>query len=135
MNRTSLLSMALCLPVALSAATSIQGGERPARFQIVQPVRHLDVEAVTGLWNLVPLTGDKTCTLALNGMFVEGGFGVFLERCSIAAMAGVRAWRPTTQGFELLTADASVALAFRRTGVDSFASTDGALRLTRAPST
>ena len=90
------------------------------------------VGAATGLWSVTAPLGKGQCLIALSSLTVGGDFGVAIETCNIKEMGSVSAWRPTQDGFELVVSGNAPALGFRQTGVDSFESRDGALKVTRA---
>lgn len=94
--------------------------------------RHGAVNAVMGLWNVAGESGQGGCLIALNATPRGSDFGVHIETCTLKALASVAAWRPTEDGFELVRTDGAPGRAFRQTGVDSFESRDGALKVTRA---
>ncbi len=92
----------------------------------------LAVDQVAGFYALSG-PGGARCDVSLANLVIDGLRPVLVERCAISAVQGAKAWRATTQGFELMSAQGVVVLAFRRTGVDDFRSLDGGYQLTRAP--
>ncbi len=92
----------------------------------------LAVDQVAGHWTLRGPDGAR-CDLSLANLVIDGVRPVLAERCAIPAAAPAKAWRATSNGFELLASDGSVVMAFRRTGEDAFEATQGGLTLTRGP--
>ena len=90
------------------------------------------VEAAFGFWRITDAHGSAYCLMALSREASGSDYGVQSESCGIQALATIRAWRPTNDGFELLRPGSAPSLSFRQTGVDSFESRDGALKASRA---
>jgi hypothetical protein len=95
--------------------------------------RVLPVEQVAGYWALTEAGGTARCELALANLVIEGVRPVRAERCSLPMVAAAKSWRATAAGFELLAADSTVILAFRRAGEDAFEAVGRPYRLSRAP--
>lgn len=85
-----------------------------------------------GLWSVTAPPSQAHCLIALNSLPVGRDYGVHIEACAIKEMGAVTAWRPTQEGFELVRSGEAAALGFRQTGLDSFESRDGVLKVTRA---
>ncbi len=94
--------------------------------------RVLAVDQVAGVWTLRGPDGAR-CDLSLASVLIDGVRPVLAERCAIPAVETARGWRATAGGFELLKADGSVLMAFRRDGEDAFDATTGGFTLRRAP--
>ena len=92
----------------------------------------LAVDQVAGFWSLRAPDGAR-CQLSLANLVIDGVRPVLAENCSISAAAKGKSWRATSNGFEVLSDDGSVVMAFRRTGEDAFEATSGGLTLSRAP--
>lgn len=90
------------------------------------------VEAAIGFWRVTTTQGAAYCLIALNRRPVGSDYGVHVESCGVPALAAIRAWRPTDDGFELLRSGDAPGLGFRQTGEDSFESRDGVLKVSRA---
>ncbi|WP_298160708.1 AprI/Inh family metalloprotease inhibitor [Brevundimonas sp.] len=90
------------------------------------------VDQVAGLWSLRG-PGGAQCSLSLANLVIDGVRPVLAENCAIADATKARSWRATANGFEILTADGAVLMAFRRTGEDAFEATSGGFTLSRAP--
>ena len=95
------------------------------------PAAVLSIDDVSGLWSLRPERGEGRCLIALNKIPTGGAYGVHIESCTIAAVAGGMRWRPVAGGFELLGGGARVLMRFHR--VDANAFTADGYRLTPAP--
>jgi hypothetical protein len=91
------------------------------------------VDQVAGFWALAESSGGVRCQLSLSNLIIEGVRPVLAERCAVPALAYAKSWRATADGFEVLSVEGAVLMAFRRTGVDSFDEVGGRYRLTRAP--
>jgi len=94
--------------------------------------RVLAVDQVAGFWSLRGNDGTR-CDLSLANLVVDGVRQVLAERCAIPAVMTARSWRATAAGFEMLSEDGAVVMAFRRTGEDDFLAVGGRFRLSRAP--
>ncbi|WP_428151934.1 AprI/Inh family metalloprotease inhibitor [Brevundimonas sp.] len=94
--------------------------------------RVLAVDQVAGYWALRAPDGAR-CSVSLANLVIDGVRPVLAERCGIPAATRAKSWRATAGGFEMLAADGSVLMAFRRTGEDAFAATSGGFILSRAP--
>ena len=95
------------------------------------PAEVLSIDEVSGLWSLRPDTGEGRCRIALNKLPVAGAYGVHIESCTLAAVAGGKSWRPVEGGFELLGEQGRVLMRFRRVDANAF-NAEG-YRLTPAP--
>lgn len=116
---------------APAPATSTPATSTPPSTPASGPVEVLSIAEVSGLWSLRPETGEGRCRIALNKLPVAGGYGVQIESCTLAAVAGGQSWRPVEGGFELLGDQGRVLMRFRR--VDANAFTAEGYRLTPAP--
>ncbi|WP_029414719.1 AprI/Inh family metalloprotease inhibitor [Brevundimonas bacteroides] len=96
-------------------------------------MRTLAVDQVAGFWALSESGGGARCQLSLSNLIIEGVRPVLVERCAVPALAAARSWRATANGFEVLSVEGTVLMAFRRTGEDAFEEVGGRYRLTRAP--
>ncbi|MFC5344577.1 AprI/Inh family metalloprotease inhibitor [Brevundimonas staleyi] len=94
--------------------------------------RVLAVEQVAGFWALRAPDGSR-CQVSLANLVIDGVRPVLAENCAVPDAAKAKSWRATANGFEMLAADGSVVMAFRRTGEDAFVGTTGGYTLTRAP--
>ncbi len=94
--------------------------------------RVLSVDQVAGFWALRGPDGVR-CQVSLANLMIDGVRPVLTETCAIPDAAKARSWRATATGFEMLAADGSIVMAFRRTGDDAFEATSGGFILTRAP--
>lgn len=92
----------------------------------------LAVDQVAGFWALRSPDG-KRCEISLANLLVNGVRPVLAENCAIRDADKAKSWRSTAEGFQMLAADGSVVMAFRRTGEDAFVSTPAGYTLTRAP--
>lgn len=124
----------LVLGVALSSACRAE--MRPvteAHSPHDQTAQHEgSVEAAMGFWSVTAPHGRARCMIALNREAAGANYGVYVEACTIKALASITAWRPTREGFELLPSGNAPGLRFRQTGVDNFESHDGVLKVSRA---
>jgi hypothetical protein len=91
----------------------------------------LAVDQVAGYWNLRGPDGAR-CRVSLANLLIDGVRPVLAEACAVPDAAKARSWRATSDGFQMLAADGSVVMAFRRTGDDAFQATSGGFILTRA---
>jgi hypothetical protein len=94
--------------------------------------RVLAVDQVAGFWSLRGPDGAR-CQVSLANLVIDGVRPVLAENCGIPAATRAKSWRATANGFEMLAADGSVAMAFHRTGEDAFEATSGGFTLSRAP--
>lgn len=133
MDRMATWCMALVLGTGALVTGACQAREGVLMPESSPPGSEQGVDAVVGLWTVVPRDGSGTCTLALNRLSVPGGFGVQVERCAMADLRSVESWRLTPEGFDLVAKSGNAARAFRRTGEDSFEAVDGTSRMERAP--
>ena len=93
----------------------------------------LSIEEVIGFWAIFSVSGSgDSCHISLNRLPEADGYGVFIEKCSIAALSRATEWRPTRDGFDLRDGSHASVARFRRIGVDRFEATDGAYRMERA---
>lgn len=88
------------------------------------------IETVIGLWNVEGPGG--ACRMALQRQSSSGLHGVHVELCNSPLGQAAAAWRPTSQGFELLDKYERVLAVFTSRGVDAFVSVDGRHWLERA---
>lgn len=99
-----------------------------------EPQQHrLSVDQVAGLWALTEVEGQGRCEISLANLIIDGVRPVLAERCNLSGVLGAKSWRATAIGFELLTGEGDVIMAFRRTGEDAFEEVDRRYRMTRAP--
>ena len=94
--------------------------------------RVLAIDQVAGFWSLRG-PGGARCSVSLANLVIDGMRPVLAENCGIPAATQAKSWRATAGGFEMLGADGSVLMAFRRTGEDAFEATSGGFTLSRAP--
>ena len=94
--------------------------------------RVLSVDQVAGFWALRGPDGAR-CQVSLANLVIDGVRPVLAENCAVPDATKAKSWRATADGFEMLAADGSVVMTFRRTGEDAFASTPTGYTLTRAP--
>lgn len=133
MYRVSDFAVAVGLGGLLLAAGACHAREPASMSQTHQPGGTATVDDVVGLWT-IRLDGQSGfCTLALNRLPVQDGFGVQIETCTLPTFATAARWRQTDEGFELVNEGGGRLQAFRQTGVDGFAAADGTARLERAP--
>ena len=90
------------------------------------------VEQVAGFWSLRG-PGGARCDLSLASIVIDGVRPVLAENCGIPAATAGKSWRATAGGFEILAADGTIVMTFRRTGEDAFEATSGGFILSRAP--
>jgi hypothetical protein len=95
--------------------------------------RTLPVDQVAGFWALSESNGGVRCQLSLSNLIIEGVRPVLAERCAVPTLAAAKSWRATAGGFEVLSVEGAVLMAFRRTGEDAFEEVGQRYRLTRAP--
>jgi|GEM_PF-1949758 len=94
--------------------------------------RVLAVDQVAGFWSLQG-PGGARCQVSLANLVIDGVRPVLAENCAIPAATRAKSWRATANGFEMLGADGTVLMAFRRIGEDAFEATSGGFSLSRAP--
>lgn len=94
--------------------------------------RVLAIDQVAGFWSLRG-PGGAHCQVSFANLVIDGVRPVLAENCAIPAATRGKSWRATSNGFEILAADGSVVMAFRRTGEDAFEATSGGFTLNRAP--
>ena len=94
--------------------------------------RVLAIDQVAGFWALRAPDGAR-CQVSLANLIIDGVRPVLAKNCAIPAATRAKSWRATANGFEMLAADGSVVMAFRRTGEDAFAAISGGFTLNRAP--
>lgn len=97
-----------------------------------ESVEKLSVEDVMGSWHLASGETKGDCLIALSRFASGHGFAVTVETCSVPELTSAAAWRPTTEGFELIDARERVILQMRRANVDTFVSLDRTYELRRA---
>lgn len=131
--RSSLLRLTLSVfLVAAPAAASCHSGERSVPINNSSGVP-VPVEDAAGFWLVKPIAGKGECLVSLNRLPRGDAYGVHLEACSLALLDEVASWRPVDGGFELLDSDGDIVIRFRRTGVDSFETSDERYLLERVP--
>ena len=94
--------------------------------------RVLAIDQVAGFWTLRGPDGAR-CSVSLANLVIDGVRPVLAENCAIPAATRAKSWRATANGFQMLAADGTVLMAFRRTGEDAFEATSGGFTLSRAP--
>ncbi len=92
----------------------------------------LAVDQVAGFWAMRGPDGVR-CQVSLANLLIDGVRPVLAEVCAIPDAARAKSWRATADGFQMLAADGSVVMTFRRTGDDAFVSTPAGYTLARAP--
>ena len=120
-----------CLSAAVVGAI-LMTGCAPAPASSEPQGRVLAVDQVAGFWDLRGADGAR-CQVSLANLVVDGVRPVLAETCAIPVATRAKSWRATAVGFEMLAADGSVLMAFRKTGDDSFDGVSGGYTLTRAP--
>jgi hypothetical protein len=118
--------------VALAGALLVTACTPPSAASEPQG-RTLAVDQVAGFWALNETGGGVRCQLSLSNLIIEGVRPVLTERCAVPALATAKSWRATADGFEVLSVEGAVLMAFRRTGEDAFQEVGRRYRLTRAP--
>lgn len=118
--------------VALAGALLVTGCTSPSAASEPQG-RTLPVDQVAGFWALTETGGGARCQLSLSNLIIEGVRPVLAERCVVPALATAKSWRTTADGFEVLSVEGAVLMAFRRTGEDAFQEVGRRYRVTRAP--
>lgn len=116
---------------AVAGAILMTGCAAPASSSEAQG-QVLAVDQVAGFWALRG-PGGAQCSLSLANLVIDGVRPVLAENCAIPDATKARSWRATANGFEILTGDGAVLMAFRRTGEDAFEATSGGFTLSRAP--
>lgn len=116
---------------AVAGAILVSGCAAPPASSEPQG-RVLAVDQVAGFWSLRGPDG-KRCDVSLASLVIDGVRPVLAENCGIPAATQAKSWRATAGGFEILGADGSVLMGFRRTGEDAFEATSGGYTLSRAP--
>lgn len=98
-----------------------------------EPQGHvLAVDQVAGYWALRGPDGSS-CRVSLANLVIDGVRPVLAESCGIPDALKAKSWRATVTGFEMLAANGSVVMAFRRINDDAFEGTTGGFTLRRAP--
>ena len=117
--------------VTVGAAVACTAEDKPMPSQTpvaAGPVA--SVEEIYGLWSIHE--GEAECRIALSGLRAGPGHQATVEQCAIPSLEKGALWRPVAGGFELLAAGERVVARFRKTGLDTFESTDGRLKGERA---
>ncbi len=119
-------AVALAGALLVTACTPPPAGAEPQG-------RTLAVDQVAGVWTLTEISGGDRCQLSLSNLIIDGVRPVLAERCETPTLAAAKSWRATAHGFEVLSMEGAVLMAFRRTGEDAFEEAGRRYRLVRAP--
>lgn len=120
------------LPILAAVGAILMTGCAPAPASSEPQGRVLAVDQVAGFWALRGPDG-ASCQVSLANLLIDGVRPVLAEVCAIPDAAKAKSWRATADGFQMLAADGSVVMTFRRTGEDAFVSIPAGYTLTRAP--
>ena len=116
---------------AALAGAAVMTGCAPAPASSEPQGRILSVDQVAGYWALRGPDGSS-CMVSLANLVIDGVRPVLAESCGVPDALKAKSWRATATGFEMLAADGSVVMAFRRIGDDAFEGTAGGFTLRRA---
>ncbi|WGM32005.1 AprI/Inh family metalloprotease inhibitor [Brevundimonas sp. NIBR11] len=118
--------------LAAAAGAILMSGCAPSPASSEPQGPTLAIDQVAGFWALRGPDGAR-CEVSLANLLIDGVRPVLVENCAIPAATRGKSWRATANGFEILGADGTVVLTFRRSGNDTFEATSGGFTLARAP--
>lgn len=127
------LALALSLPMAASYQVPVTPMDKTETIMAAASDTVSTAISPTGYWSVKAGDGVKTCVIALGQLPLEDGYGVLVERCAIAELAGASVWKSTNDGFVIVDEHDDLILKGRMTGPDGFVSLDGRYRGDRAP--